>query len=672
MPIAGRCPTEWDECSLLLRTSVNFIHDDSLRSGELIYLLYQFADSITKVVGQQTSGVNIIYVGPRDVAATFGIILGGVPPGETMDTVQQEYFADVTVDFLSETSDGDRVLDLQIDEQIEDDGSIQLIGKLLGASYQPTNTFVNGLESSFREGQEAYIQKLILDRLRPNAINEIGGIEFFEGISSVGGRVDVDRDVATPQEDDGGGKSLNLVLVIGSAVSGLVVIIIACWFCRSMLKSKKARKEKKERKLYRLRKKAERKSRREAANESREEAEETVLGQDEEHDHARNFKEGNTPTSDEGSDGRTMPSSSDDGRQSTVATTLVDDDANLTHFPEDSKSLQEPKAASEETRKERPNPGSKDTSADKSAKSKKETEDVSPRSPIKRPQDQSAKSLFDVLPESPRQQAPPDESAKSLFAVLPVSPRKRVPPKPSKSMGSTESPRRCPPKPSKSMGSNESPSRSPSVPAPAEQKDASPGALSKLIEEAPEEGYKSPTKKLSGSRSVQYQLPSYKSDKPECESPVVLSKFIEEEAKSPSKKTRSVQHQSSALGLTSNKVKQGIPAPPESPQTRPKVRAGIKLPDVPAFEGKRSKKTRVTTKGSDKAGKVASAAGLSKSCHTGLTSPASKTDFLGDLLDDDDDDNDDDDDEFGDDGNDEAAPLQAAVGIKTKASKPVG
>jgi hypothetical protein len=369
-------------CSSLLRTSVGFIHDDSLRSGQLIYSLYQFADLITKVVGQQMSGVQVLYVGPRDVAATFGIVLGGVPQGETMDAVQQEYFADVTLDFLSGNSGGDRVLDLQIDEQINNGGSIQVLGKLLGVSNQPVAAFANGLESSFREGQESYVQRLIFDSLRPNAINKNGGIEFFEGISSVGGTVNVDPDAATrPQVDDGGSSSL-LIIAIVSAVGGIALILLACWYCLSRLKSAE---EMREVKRYRERMKAERRAR-------RQDGKETLLGKGDDPEDTHNYRGVITSTSDESSDGQNAASSDDDGRQSIVATAFVADDAEFADFPEDRID-----------KGQRPIPG-----------------DSPPLTPREKPQLQSLKALGDDIPgssekrDTPRLAKPDMDNAESF------------------------------------------------------------------------------------------------------------------------------------------------------------------------------------------------------------------------------------------------------------------
>jgi hypothetical protein len=280
---------------LLLRTSVDFIHNESLRSGELVYSLYHFADAITEVVGRQIPGVKVRYIGPRDVAASFGITLNGVPQGVTMNTVQQEYFADATVDFLSESSSG-RVLDLQIDKQVDNGGSIQVIGRLLGASYRPATAFANELEAAFREGQDVYVQKLITERLRPHAINEIGGVELFEGISSVGGRVDADSDVLTPAplpgqgQEHGGGNSAMLIVAIGSALGGLVLIGLVYW-CRRI--RAKSRKEKKEAQGYREKMKQERRARREESKEK------FLAYNTDPPEHALGFRETIAPTSDE-------------------------------------------------------------------------------------------------------------------------------------------------------------------------------------------------------------------------------------------------------------------------------------------------------------------------------------------------------------------------------------
>jgi hypothetical protein len=541
------------------------------------------------------SGVEVLYVGPRDVAATFGIVLGGIPQGEIMNAVQQEYFADVTVDFLSGSSGGERVLDLQIDDQIDNDGSIQILGKLLGASYQPVAAFANGLESSFREGQEAYVQRLIFDRLRPNAINEIGGIEIFEGISSVGGTVDVDTDApARPQVDDGGGSSSLLIIAIVSVVGGIALILLVCWFCLSRRKSAEERREVKR---YRERMKAEMRAR-------RQDGKEILLGKCDNPEDTHNYREGIASTSDEGSDGQHAPSSVDDDRQSIVA-----DDA---EFADRSDKGQRsiPANSPPLTPREKPQlrlvkplgddlPGNSDRRA-APRPAKPDVEDSQkpeqPKLPTKKVSESHSVQYQpptvlrgvteDVPPGTPGSslRKPQLRSVKSLGDDPPSSPRKRAALKPTKSMDgdellSTNSlQKRVPPKPSKSMDSSEFP--------PGKRKGASPAALSRFMKAEP----KKSANKLSGSRSV--QLP--------------------------------------ASGPTSKKVKEAEDVPSEGPRKWPLFRGNTKSQDESNFEGELTQNTRAPPLGkiNDGGDTPGTASGAPTSANLKSASPAELSKFM--------------------------------------------
>jgi hypothetical protein len=451
--IAGKCPTEWDKCSLILRTSVDFIHNESLRSGELVYSLYQFADAITEVVGRQIPGVKVRYIGPRGVTANFGVTLNGVPQGVTMNTVQQQYFADVTVDFLSATCT-DRVLDLQIDKQIDNDGSIQVVGRLLGASYRPATTFVNELGAAFHDGQDVYVQTLITERLRPHHINELGGIEFFEGISSVGGRVDADPDAPTiaplpgqGQEDDGGNSAM-LIVAIGSVLGGLVLIGLACWCRRIRMKS---RKERQEIEGYRERMKQERRAR-------REEAKGKSLEQDEDPERTGNLGGTVAPTS--------------DGRQSAGP-------YRVPYFGKIAKFLKKhPDGPPAEVNIQI----QLQSSADKSAKSKE------------------GKEAKDVIPGSQQRRAPL-RASKSFQDDPNGGPQKRAPPKPTKSLDENEFGSKLGHTPYLGkIGEHEDETSTASEsPSSAKAKGASPAALP--MKAQPEQS----VNKVVGSRSVQHQ-----------------------------------------------------------------------------------------------------------------------------------------------------------------------
>ena len=461
--IAGTCPPEWDTCSLLLRTTVDFIHDESLRGGELIYSLYKFADAITATVARQIPKVQVLYIGPRDVAAKFAITLNGVPKGVTMNAVQQQYFADVTVDFLSASSSGNSVLDLQVDEQIDNDGSIQVVGKLLGASYRPAATYVNGLENAFREGRDMYMQKLFLDKLRPHPINERGGTEFFEGIVSVGGRVDIDTDAPTlapapaPKgQDDGGGGSPILIITIAVAAGALVFTFFACWYRWNRVTS---RKEKDRRRAL------------------RQEAKENLLGHDEDPEQTHGFRE-------------TLP------HTSSRRLTILAGDADYT---DDSESLQlanEDASGSSVTNSCDEVSRSAKTSADQKSERIPANEDVTQereQSSTAAVSDQSANVDEDTSSDSHRRRPPIRASKSFRDDSTDGFPKKRAPPKTTKSLDGNEF--------SVELGLNRAPNKVGAASEAPTSTGASTAALSRFMKAEP----KASVNWMSGSRSIMSQ-----------------------------------------------------------------------------------------------------------------------------------------------------------------------
>jgi hypothetical protein len=580
--IAGKCP--WDACSLLLRTSVTFSHNESLSSGELVYKLYQFADAIAQVVDRQIEDVNVLYVGPRDVAAKFGITLNGVPQGVAMTAVQQQYFADVTVDFLSASPSG-RVLDLQIDKQIDNGDSIQVVGRLLGASYRPATAFASELETAFYQGQDLYVQKLITERLRPHAINEIGGIEFFEGISSVGGRVDADTDVPTPaplpgqgKEDDGGGGGGSAMLIVAAvaAIGGLVLIGFLCWWCR---RRARLQKEKKEARGYREKRKLERRSRRDR---KKEEAKEKLLYDDEDPEQPLDFRETITPTPEKGFDDELVHSSDDSDRQSVVATPTFDDeddfsDANFSGFPEDAGEFDKfvPTTWSDNNEKgvvsnsdKVPSPGETSGGQEIQLKADDKEAPTNERNQSPTPVSQEDTKLSSFMKDQPA--LPVDKMIGSRSVQLQPSTKKSAMSKKVKEAEDVPSgsSRKRPPVRGKSLDKdifrgmldedNDKPGTVSNAPVSAKQKGASAAALSRFA----------PAKAKGASQSA-------------------LSRFMKakpEPSANKMKGSRSVQLQPSmAVSAKSKKVKEAEDVPPGSSRKRPPVRG--KSLDEDVFRG---------------------------------------------------------------------------------------
>jgi hypothetical protein len=512
-----------------------------------------------------------------------------------MNAVQQEYFADVTVDFLSGSSGGERVLDLQIDDQIDNDGSIQVIGKLLGASYQPVAAFARGLESSFREGQDAYVQRLIFDRLRPNDINEVGGIELFEGISSVGGTVDVDTDApARPQMDDGGGSSSLLIIAIVSAVGGIALILLVCWFCLSRRKSAEERREVKR---YRERMKVEMRAR-------RQDGKEILIGKGDNPEDTHNYREGIASTSDEFSDGQHVPSSVDDDRQSIVA-----DDVEFADFPGD-----------------RSDKGQRSIPANSP-----------PLPPREKAQLRSVKPLGDDLPGSserravPRSAKPDVEDSQKPNAATPPTQKGASPVEVSKFMAEQ------PKLPTKKVSESHSVQYQPPTVLRGVKEDVPPGTPGSSLKKPQLRSVKSlgddppssPRKRAAHKPTKSMDSNEFPPGKRPGASPAALSRFMKAEPKKSANKlsgSRSVQLPP-ASGPTSKKVKEAEDVPSESPRKWPLFRGNTKSQDESNFKGELSQNTRLgkINEGGDTPG---TASGAPTSANLKSASPAELSKFM--------------------------------------------
>lgn len=181
------CESGWTVCTTLA-VSVDYVHNRSLDGGVLEYQLYRTKDLLLRAVEQVIGSYRVKYVGYKDAAADFGIVLRNLPYGQTMNEVQKAYFMDRTRDYLNRTLteiDQSRVLAVEIYNQVPQtrrlralqetapSGDLLLSGRLLGAQLNNfvDATFLLDLEQALLTDQPKYLTEMRLGLIEPGEIN---------------------------------------------------------------------------------------------------------------------------------------------------------------------------------------------------------------------------------------------------------------------------------------------------------------------------------------------------------------------------------------------------------------------------------------------------------------------------------------------------------------------
>ncbi len=206
-----------------------------------------------------------LYVGLASVSADMTMSLIGTPENSIMDSVQADYFKEAVVSFLQARIDPKAsIFSLAIDSQSRSkevrharglQGSdLMVTGKLFGGQglYYSAEDFRSEVEDTFRTGQDIFIESLTTNGLRPSDVSENGGIEIFNGITSVGGFVRVDE---TPQQSAPGmqgpmTQSANFGMIVG-VVLAVAFTCLVVWLVSHFWRLYQQREDKERMREYR-------------------------------------------------------------------------------------------------------------------------------------------------------------------------------------------------------------------------------------------------------------------------------------------------------------------------------------------------------------------------------------------------------------------------------------
>jgi hypothetical protein len=202
-----KCPPEFDTCSLILST-VKFAHLQTVAPGDLRKEVFESTDKIGESVSAY-SDFEVEYVGDSFVEEDYIITLRGIPPGSTMNTLQQRYFERITTDFLAEfaeisiyhvkviqlegagedvaeDSDGERLLSLGLrgTRRLQSEGELLVVTTVSGGG-SSLDLQTNVLDTILNN-TDIYVKELSLQQLRPGEINEGDSGALFESLQGVG------------------------------------------------------------------------------------------------------------------------------------------------------------------------------------------------------------------------------------------------------------------------------------------------------------------------------------------------------------------------------------------------------------------------------------------------------------------------------------------------------
>lgn len=262
---------------MYLSTSVTFLHDDELASGEALYRLYQYTDILNNAILNTLSTDGVRYIGKKSVAADFQLTIQGNSVGVAMDASEQRYFENATFDFLDSFVESNYIefLDVKLDQTntskarvlraLGNTGSVNLQGYILAAQYSHLlpAAFLDALRRTFLDKQTTYTSLLQQGSFLPGVLQESSDPTYFESLISVGGTFDIKKD-STPLYTGSTTPSTNgsssMMIVAIAAAAGTLFLLVGIFLLRRYLKRRAEFKQEVE-KLRRNRRKEDKKRR---------------------------------------------------------------------------------------------------------------------------------------------------------------------------------------------------------------------------------------------------------------------------------------------------------------------------------------------------------------------------------------------------------------------------
>jgi len=287
---ASTCPNGWILCPTVA-AKISFSHLEELDQGEVLYNFYILTEKMEKVIqASLKSNTQIAYVGYRNVAAYYEITLRGIPAGEIMGEIQQNYFKKTTKELLEPHSlDDAKFLYMTIDKQypasnnLRDIRSLQAVddtnviaGQIYGAqlAHIADKKYAKFIKKEFTANAQEYVTSFTNGILFPGEIHVQEQASYFDSIKGfssslepiatnpkggdtgdstnpdlpttpVGeGDGDFEADNEKPDEEDTEGMDrMTLFIAGGAGVVGFFLISFCCICGYYTMKKRRPQKE---------------------------------------------------------------------------------------------------------------------------------------------------------------------------------------------------------------------------------------------------------------------------------------------------------------------------------------------------------------------------------------------------------------------------------------------
>ena len=265
------CPVDgWSTCPIIIGTA-NMTHDDTLTEDELLYNLYSLTGQINTAIRQYSMSpdTEVIYIGHKDVAADFSMLVRNIPRGQTMSATQSEYLSQVMGNYLNSTLSSDsRALSVVIRAQLAVKnarqltkgrqtfrrrlmdvglGDVQVTGRIYGLqrSFLKGDQFLQELSTALVDQKDSILVAMRQQLMLPSEINRDDSYSYFENVTSFDVTLQLfdppgsDQDDApipdstsgsTPEGEEKNGESAGKGTVIGVGVGvtvGIILVILA-------------------------------------------------------------------------------------------------------------------------------------------------------------------------------------------------------------------------------------------------------------------------------------------------------------------------------------------------------------------------------------------------------------------------------------------------------------
>jgi hypothetical protein len=200
--ILGKCPGDWNDCAIVLRSDITFSHMNALESSQVQYEFY----SIKLIM---PNGLNVVNVGIASTSTQVQVVISGVPVGEIIRDNQIRYFEDTTKLFLDKFTGSMAVFSVDVQSGSKrtvvrvladevDRGALRCVLDVNGAYpvVSSIDDFNDAIIRAFEVQAEVFIAMLKQNGIRPSEKSDGNGFEYFQGINSITSKIKATSDRA--------------------------------------------------------------------------------------------------------------------------------------------------------------------------------------------------------------------------------------------------------------------------------------------------------------------------------------------------------------------------------------------------------------------------------------------------------------------------------------------